>query len=189
MLIKDCLDFFSIDYPDSLIDFTSIKESKKYYFSLITGLKDDGASVVRIKRNLPISLVCIDIDLSDKIREDISALLIQLFPFSYIERSVSGGYHIWVSKTYVSPNVRSNKFYSSHDCCIELFYSSRLLLSRHIFINNYHILCNGKISKMETLNYSYTEFLNKNIEGLLISDSELNGKLNILSEKFKNKEL
>ena len=164
MLVKDCLDLFSIDYPDSLKDFTSFKESKKYYVSFIT---------------------CIN----DKIKDDISDLLIQLFPLSYIESSVSGGYHIWVSKTYVSPNIRSHKFFKSYNCCIELFYPSKLLSSRHIFINNFYILCYGKIRKMEPLNYSFSEFLNKNIEGLLISDSELEDKLNILSEKFKNKEL
>lgn len=189
MLVKDCLDLFSIDYPDSLIDFMSIKESKKYYFSLITGLKDDGASVVRIKRNLPISLVCIDIDLSDKIREDISALLIQLFPLSYIERSVSGGYHIWVSKTDVSPNIRSHKFFKSSNCCIELFYPSKLLSSRHIFINNFYILCSGKIRRMNSLNYSFSEFLYRNVEDLLIDSKELNDKLSIVSDYFKNKEL
>ena len=189
MLVKDCLDLFSIDYPDSLKDFTSFKESKKYYVSFITCINDTGASVVRIKRNPTLSLVCIDIDINDKINDDISDLLIQLFPLSYIESSVSGGYHIWVSKTDVSPNIRAHKFFKSYNCCIELFYPSKLLSSRYIFINNFYILCYGKIRKMEPLNYSFSEFLNKNIEGLLISDSELEDKLNILSEKFKNKEL
>lgn len=189
MLVKDCLDLFSIDYPDSLKDFTSFKESKKYYVSFITCINDTGASVVRIKRNPTLSLVCIDIDINDKINDDISDLLIQLFPLSYIESSVSGGYHIWVSKTYVSPNIRSHKFFKSYNCCIELFYPSKLLSSRHIFINNFYILCYGKIRKMGPLNYSFSEFLDRNVEDLLIDSKELNDKLSIVFDYFKNKEL